>query len=229
MAVESNSHRWITRFPNDWKLVHLEDICRIRRGASPRPVGAPKYFGGLIPWIKIADATAEQGRWLSSTKEFVTEAGRDQSVFLKRGSLILSNSGTTGKPKFLAIDGCIHDGWLAFDEFSYISPLFLFYLLISHTDYLTHIADGSVQKNLNTGILKRLQVALPPLEEQQAIAHILGTLDDKIELNQQMIPESRGDRSGNLQVLVRRLRSCSRQDGGTTASRYGRCNCCPFP
>jgi type I restriction enzyme S subunit len=40
--------------------------------------------------------------------------------------------------------------------------------------------------NLNTSILSALPFVLPPLEEQRAIAHILGTLDDKIELNRRM-------------------------------------------
>jgi len=84
------------------------------------------------------------------------------------------------------MDGCIHDGWLAFDNFKGIDQLFLFYLLSWQTSYLTYIADGSVQKNLNTTLLKNLEIALPPLPEQRAIAEILGSLDDKIELNRQM-------------------------------------------
>ena len=39
--------------------------------------------------------------------------------------------------------------------------------------------------NLNTEILASVPITLPPIEEQRAIAHILGTLDDKIELNRQ--------------------------------------------
>jgi len=47
-------------------------------------------------------------------------------------------------------------------------------------------ASGSVQDNINLGTLERLRIPVPPIEEQRAIAHILGTLDDKIELNRQM-------------------------------------------
>lgn len=179
-------NRQTKTYPKDWRKLTLEDVCQVRRGASPRPAGDPRYFGGDIPWIKIADATAEPGRWLYRTKETVNEAGKEKSVFLKTGALILSNSGTTGHPKFLAMDGCIHDGWLAFDNFKGIDQLFLFYLLSWQTSYLTYIADGSVQKNLNTTLLKNLEIALPPLPEQRAIAEILGSLDDKIELNRQM-------------------------------------------
>lgn len=54
--------------------------------------------------------------------------------------------------------------------------------------------DGTVAERLNLPTIRALPVLVPPLPEQRAIAHILGTLDDKIELN-----------------LVRRFRPCPRQ------------------
>ncbi|MCL4852635.1 MAG: restriction endonuclease subunit S [Bryobacteraceae bacterium] len=46
--------------------------------------------------------------------------------------------------------------------------------------------DGSVAERLNLPTIRALPIAVPPLLEQRAIAHILGTLDDKIELNRRM-------------------------------------------
>jgi type I restriction enzyme S subunit len=51
---------------------------------------------------------------------------------------------------------------------------------------ITSVATGSVQQNLNITSLHGLVIPVPPLREQRAIAHILCTLDDKIELNHQM-------------------------------------------
>ena len=45
---------------------------------------------------------------------------------------------------------------------------------------------GSVQQVINLGDLRTVHLQLPPLSEQRGIAHILGTLDDKIELNRRM-------------------------------------------
>jgi type I restriction enzyme S subunit len=66
-------------------------------------------------------------------------------------------------------------------------------------DFLSHVladsasvkwfkfhAIGATMPNLNEGIIRSFPLALPPLAEQRAIAHILGTLDDKIELNRRM-------------------------------------------
>ena len=49
-----------------------------------------------------------------------------------------------------------------------------------------NVGTGSVQDNINLQTLDRLRFKIPPLPEQRAIAHILGTLDDKIELNRRM-------------------------------------------
>ena len=76
---------------NDLQMVRLGDYLNVIRGASPRPKGDPRYFGGDIPWISISDITREPGKYLSRTREFVTRAGAEKSRLLPAGTLILSN------------------------------------------------------------------------------------------------------------------------------------------
>ena len=67
---------------------------------------------------------------------------------------------------------------------------YIYWFLIQDevVDYLHAIAETSTSTypSIKPSDLERLTIPLPPLEEQQAIAHILGTLDDKIELNRRM-------------------------------------------
>jgi len=71
-----------------------------------------------------------------------------------------------------------------------INPRFLYYFLTSNnvTDYLSAIAEShtSTYPSFPPEILEELEIPFPSEEEQQKIANILGTLDDKIELNRQM-------------------------------------------
>ena len=64
--------------------------------------------------------------------------------------------------------------------------LFVYYNLSNRKDEIRGSAGGSAQPILNKSAFGQLSIALPPLREQRAIAHVLGTLDDKIELNRRM-------------------------------------------
>ena len=67
------------------------------------------------------------------------------------------------------------------------SSEFIYYSLSTRKSELRHQASGgSAVPILNKGDFCRLRITCPPLAEQKAIAHILGTLDDKIELNRRM-------------------------------------------
>jgi len=97
---------------------------------------------------------------------------------------IAANIAETG---ILMFPACFPDSVIGFiaDE-SKCDVYFIEYMFRHLKRHLQHQASGSVQDNINLETLERLQFPLPPLDEQKAIAHILGTLDDKIELNQQM-------------------------------------------
>ena len=66
------------------------------------------------------------------------------------------------------------------------SPLFVYYNLSMRKEEIQAAAGGSAQPILNKSAFGQLDILLPTLPEQRAIAHILGTLDDKIELNRRM-------------------------------------------
>jgi type I restriction enzyme S subunit len=173
--------------PSDWRFELLGNLATVRRGASPRPAGDPRYFAGTIPWFKIGDATRSVGRYLSSTEVFVNEEGARRSVRVAPGTLLISNSGVSlGFAVIAGVEGCIHDGWLLVENLHHLDRDYLYYVVNLLTRRIRHIADGTTQPNLNTDIARRLLIPLPPLSEQRSIANILGTFDDKIELNRQM-------------------------------------------
>ncbi len=157
--------------PMGWPVHRLGDLCRVIRGASPRPKGDPRFFGGRIPWIMISDVTRDPGKYLEYTRETLTDEGRKRSVFLERNTLILTNSATVGVPKILGIPGCIHDGFLAFlDLDDSLDQDYLFHFFALIRSRLGAIAPSGTQKNLNTGIAKSITLPLPLLELQRRFA-----------------------------------------------------------
>lgn len=170
---------------SEWKHVKFSELCDIWRGGSPRPIHDFIRESG-IPWVKIADATSSRTRFIEKTKEFIKPEGMSKSREVFPGDLILSNSATPGLPMFMSIRACIHDGWLLLRNFKNVDKLFCYYLLVHERENIVRFGSGSVFTNLKTDILKNHEVNIPPLPEQRAIVHILGSLDDKIELNRRM-------------------------------------------
>ena len=69
-----------------------------------------------------------------------------------------------------------------------VSPQFLYYYMNS-PDYIYRLratANSGVQVNLSTSAIRNSEIVLPSLEEQERVADIVGTIDEKIELNRQM-------------------------------------------
>ncbi|MEM9451271.1 MAG: restriction endonuclease subunit S [Cyanobacteria bacterium P01_E01_bin.6] len=191
------------KIPEGWRVGKLEDFCTIFRGSSPRPITSPIFFkDGSIPWIKIADATKSNSIYLSETKEFCTEAALPHTRLLKKGSLILSNSATVGIPMILNLDGCIHDGWLSFRDYKGITRNFLFFVLTNKLQFLTKYADGTVQKNLNTGILKNMDFVVADHSLIQEFTAIVKALFDKILINEQQIQTLTKTRDALLPKLM---------------------------
>jgi type I restriction enzyme S subunit len=90
----------------------------------------------------------------------------------------------------LGVEWCKSDFWVI-DTAYYVTPntpkldLKFFYYLTKYIG-LNHLKDGTSNPSLSRDTFSAQLLPFPPLDDQKAIAHILGTLDDKIELNQQM-------------------------------------------
>ncbi|MEI3038838.1 MAG: restriction endonuclease subunit S [Victivallales bacterium] len=152
-------------------------LCSVVRGGSPRPI--EKFLGGTIPWIKIGDATQGNEVYLDKTKEHIIEAGLSKTRYIHAGSLIFANCGVSlGFARIIRFNGCIHDGWLAFDNISSRLNKVFFLKSLNHcTDYFRQTAPDGTQPNLNTTIMKYFMQILPPIELQEQFASFVEQLD----------------------------------------------------
>ena len=98
--------------------------------------------------------------------------------------MITGRYGTLGKVYFVPEDFWPLNTTLYVRDFKGNDPRFIAYFL-SELDFSAY-SDKAAVPGLNRNHLHETPVRVPPLTEQRAIAHILGTLDDKIELNRRM-------------------------------------------
>lgn len=173
------------KMPDDWKVGKLGDFIEIKRGGSPRPIQEYLVPNGLN-WLKISDATTETSPYILEIKEHIKPEGLNKTVFVKKGSLVLSNSATPGIPKFLDIDTCIHDGWLYFPN-SLFSNEYLFLLFNHIRKDLISFGNGSVFTNLKTDILKNFEAILPAKEVLRRFDSIISSIFISIKYNREEI------------------------------------------
>ena len=155
-----------------WPLLPIGELCIVERGASPRPIhDFITDASDGVNWIKIGDAEVG-AKYITSTKERVTPEGAAKSRRVKPGDFILSNSMSFGRPYVMATDGCIHDGWLLLrDQSARLDQDFLYNILGSKPVFaqFEQAATGGVVNNLNSEIVRRVKIPLPPLEVQKKI------------------------------------------------------------
>jgi len=190
VPMKDSGVEWLGEVPEEvpehWLVIPMRMIANIVRGASPRPAGDPKYFGGdTVAWVTVAEITKDDAVYLTETENFLTQEGAAHSNLFRYGTLIYSNSGATlGVPKILRIDACANDGVVAFLNLdSKVHAEFLYHYLSSITDYIREkIKQGSGQPNLNTDIVKDLRFGLPPLNEQQSITQQIKEIAEQFGL-----------------------------------------------
>ena len=170
--------------PTSWKWVQLKDVASIVRGGSPRPI--KNYLTDSedgLNWIKIGDADRGTPR-ISHCSEKIIPDGLKKTRSIKKGSLLLTNSMSFGYPYILDVDGCIHDGWLAFSDFeSVLDRDYLYYVLLSPycRSVFEKTAAGAVVKNLNINKVKEIAIPVPPLKEQLRIVVKIAQVFEEIK------------------------------------------------
>lgn len=188
--------------PNGWRKVTIDDICELRRGASPRPISDPKYFGNGAGWVRISDVT-RAGNYLKQTEQYLSKLGESKSVKVTPGEVIMSICATIGRPIIVDMEACIHDGFVVFKNLSeHVNNLFFLYWLKTKENYFNSLGQQGTQKNLNTNIVKKTEILLPPLPVQRKIATILSSVDEAIEKTEAIIEQTEKVKKGLMQQLL---------------------------
>jgi len=179
---QSLLHRELDPKGKNWEVKKLGDVCEIARGGSPRPINKylTKSLDG-INWIKIGDVK-EGEKYITSTAEKIKPEGISKTRLVQEGDLILSNSMSFGRPYILKISGAIHDGWLLLhiNNVNQLLQDFLYYILCTAQIKIQfeRFASGGVVKNLNSDLVRRVKIPLPPLETQRKIVEKLSAVQE---------------------------------------------------
>lgn len=184
-------------FSADFVEERLANLCDPNDGVQTGPFGSQLHQKDYVP-AGTPIITVEhlgENRILHQDVPRVSDKDKERlsKYALRTGDIVFSRVGSVDRR---ALVREAEDGWLFSGRCLRVRPdpdkidpgyLSYFFGLASFREHIRAIAVGATMPSLNTEILSNVVVPHPPdLSEQRAIAHILGTLDDKIELNRRM-------------------------------------------
>lgn len=168
--------------PDGWRRSTLGEIARITSGGTPDR-SEPSYWGGSVPWVTTGEI---QFNTITDTAEKITETGLKNSSakLFPPGTLLMAMYGqgkTRGQVAKLGIEASTNQACAAILLSPEHSPDFFYHYLSAQYEALRELGNAGTQQNLSAGILKDVEVLVPPLDEQRAIARVVRIWDEAIE------------------------------------------------
>jgi type I restriction enzyme S subunit len=179
----------------------LGELAEIVRGASPRPIQDPKWFDeqSEIGWLRISDVTEQDGR-IYHLEQKISKLGQQKTRVLVEPHLLLSIAATVGKPVVNYVKTGVHDGFLIFLEPCFEQE-FMFQWLEMFRSYWSKYGQPGSQVNLNSDLVKKQELSIPTLPEQETIGTFFSSLDRHITLHQRKLDTLKEQKKTYLKLL----------------------------
>ena len=173
--------------PKGWETVAIGEISEVIGGGTPSSK-VDEYWGGSIPWLTPKDLSGYDFRRVKSGKRNITDSGLANSSarLLPKNTVLVTSRAPIGYVALADNQIATNQGFKSLILNDGYDPDFFYYLIKHNVPTLEAASSGTTFKEISGKAFKQIKFNVPPLPEQKAIAHILGSLDDKIELNRRM-------------------------------------------
>ena len=190
--------------PEDWEVKQISDFTSVVTGGTPSTQHA-EYWGGDIRWMNSGELNL---KFVYDVEGRITEEGlNNSSTHIIPAKCVLVGLAGQGKTRGTAaynlVSLCTNQSIAAFLPTDTHSSLYLYYVIDSLYDYLRLLSSGDGGRGgLNKQILSSLNIVLPPITEQKAIAEALSDVDGLIAALDKKIAKKRLLKQGAMQQLL---------------------------
>ncbi len=191
------------RGANDWEEITLVKLATFRRGSFPQPYGLPEWYDDEngVPFVQVFDVSDDM-RLKATTKRKISAAAAEKSIFIAKGTLIVTIQGSIGRVAITQYDAYIDRTLLLFKSFYKPTELFfLSYVIQNLFEIEKKKAPGGIIKTITKEVLSSFLVKLPSLQEQQKIANCLSSIDTLITAQTQKLDTLKAHKKGLMQQL----------------------------
>lgn len=175
----------------NWKEYKVEEFAEVIGGGTPSTKN-PDYFGGSIPWITPKDLTNYEKKFIKNGDRNITKEGLSNSSakLIPKNSILLTSRAPIGYLAIAENDITTNQGFKSIVVNPDIADFnFVYYLIKANIERIKGYGTGTTFAEVSATVVKNLKFNLPDLPTQTAIAEILSSLDDKIELNNKINQE----------------------------------------
>ena len=174
-AYKDSGIEWIGQLPSHWERSKVSwCFSSIGSGTTPKSDNAEYYDNGSIDWVITGDLN---DGILKTTSKKITQKALDDCSSLKlfpKGTLLVAMYGATiGKVAIMDFDGYTNQACCAITNSQKITIRLTYYWFLANKQNIINMSYGGGQPNINQDIIKALKIAVPPKDEQQAIADFL--------------------------------------------------------
>lgn len=196
------------RFPEfrnapEWGERTLENIANFRRGSFPQPYGLPEWYDSEngMPFVQVFDVS-DNLRLKDKTKQKISKRAAEQSVFIPKGTLIVTLQGSIGRVAITQYDAYVDRTLLIFESFKEkLDQFFFAYVIQNIFEIEKKKAPGGIIKTITKEVLSSFKVAIPSLIEQKKIAENIACIDDLISAQSQKVDTLRKHKDGVIQQI----------------------------
>ena len=171
-----------------WPTKTLEEIADLFGGSTPSRDN-PAFWNGDISWVTPTDLPMpDEGiSTVGETKDCITQSGLDNSsaTVVPIGTVLFSSRATIGKVAVADRPLTTNQGFANFVPRSEVSSRFLAYSLWHHREDIARLSGSTTFKEVSRGTLRKFQVPVPPLAEQERIVKLLDEADELRKLRAQ--------------------------------------------
>ena len=164
---------YVGDIPEGWKWVKLGEIADIKMGQSPES----KYYNDKGIGLPFLQGSKTFGYKYPEVEIYCSNPIK----VAKKGEILISVRAPVGDINIASQDICIGRGIASINSLFNQNEFLFYYLKHSKNDLLAS-ESGTVFGSINKETLYNFPILLPPLPEQKAIAEVLSSIDDKIEL-----------------------------------------------
>ena len=173
--------------PRGWKEVSIGEIADVVGGGTPSSK-IEKYWHGTIPWLTPKDLSGYAYRRIGGGKRNISPLGlkKSSAQLLPKDTVLVTSRAPIGYVALADGEVTTNQGFKNLILNTGYDPEFFYYLIKHNVPKMKALQTGSTFGEISGNSMKQIRLKVPPLSEQRRIAGILGSLDDKIELNRRM-------------------------------------------